>query len=37
MTNIIYDTYNGISTNPDMIFGNLKFKLKTSDFDVSIV
>jgi hypothetical protein len=34
MTDIFYDTYNGICANPNMVFGNLKFKLKKSDFDV---
>jgi hypothetical protein len=37
MSDIIYYTYKGFSANPDMIFGDLKFKLKRFDFDKDII
>ena len=37
MSDILYYTYKGFSANPDMIFGDLKFKLKRFDFDKDII
>ena len=37
MSNMIYYTYKGFSANPDLIFGDLKFKLKRFDFDEDII
>jgi len=37
MTDIIYDTYDNNTTNPDIVFENLQFKLKKFDFDKDII
>ena len=37
MTEIIYDSYDGINADPDIVFGDLKFELKRFDFDKDII
>lgn len=37
MSDIIFDTYDDISANPDIVFGDLKFELKRFDFDKDII
>lgn len=37
MTDIIYDSYDDRTTNPDIVFENLQFKLKKFDFDKDII
>lgn len=37
MTDIIYDSYDNNTTNPYIVFENLKFKLKRFDFDKDII